>query len=66
MSDNDNENDSHYSQNDIGDLKAMHVNIFQTMGVIRIPPITGRTVFHITVLQLQLLQLRGMFGRFNS
>ena len=66
MSDHDNENDSQYSQNDMGDFKNMHVNIVQTTGVIRIPPITGRTVFHITVLQLQLLQLRGMFGRFNS
>ena len=50
MSDHDNENDSHYSQNDMGDFKNMHVNIVQTMEVIRIHPITGRTVFHITIL----------------
>ena len=50
MSDHNNENDSHYSQNDMGDLKDMHVNIVQITGVIRIRPITGKIVIHVTIL----------------
>ena len=50
MSDHDNEIDRHYSQNDMGDFKAMHVNIVQTTGVIRIPPITERRVIHVIVV----------------
>uniref|UniRef100_M1DAA8 Uncharacterized protein n=1 Tax=Solanum tuberosum TaxID=4113 RepID=M1DAA8_SOLTU len=55
------DNDSHHGQNDnMGDLKDMHVNIVQTTGAIWITLTIGREVFHVTGTMLRLLKLRGM------
>jgi len=63
MSDHRSDNDSHFGQNgNIDDLNNMHMNVIQTTRAIRIPPTTGRVVFHIIRTMIQLLEMKGNFG----
>lgn len=46
MRDQGSDNYTHYVQNDnMGYLNDMHINIFQTMGAIMLPPTAGRMIF---------------------